>query len=78
MAQGIFIAEVVSDSTAYGKDAKSRLKSIGSLISGGGTVPIGTVEWQAAGDPTYLLSEDLRLHYYLGVHQYLSRENISW
>jgi len=52
MAQGIFIAEVVSDSTAYGKDAKSRLKSIGSLISGGGTVPIGTVEWQAAGDPT--------------------------
>lgn len=52
MAQGIFIAEVTSDSTAYGKDAKSRLKSIGSLIGGGGAVPIGTVEWQAAGDPT--------------------------
>lgn len=52
MAQGIFIAEVTDDKPAYGKSATGRLKSIAGLLSGGGVIPIGTVEWRATGDPS--------------------------
>lgn len=48
----IFVAEVISDSPAYGKDAKSRLSSIASIATGAGSIPIGTIEWRASGDPT--------------------------
>jgi len=48
----MFIAEVIDDGMAYGKDVAGRLKSITSLISGGGVVPIGAVEWRTGGDPS--------------------------
>ena len=52
MAQGMFVAEVVDDGMAYGKDVASRLKSVVSLLSGGGVVPIGAIEWSTGGDPS--------------------------
>ena len=52
MAQGMFVAEVVDDGMAYGKDFDSRLKSVVSLLSGGGVVPIGAIEWSTGGDPS--------------------------
>ena len=52
MAQGMFVAEVIDDGMAYGKDVASRLKSVVSLLSGGGVVPIGAIEWSTGGDPS--------------------------
>jgi hypothetical protein len=52
MAQGMFVAEVIDDGMAYGKDTAGRLKSVASLLSGGGVVPIGAVEWSTGGDPS--------------------------
>lgn len=52
MAQGQFVAEVIDDGMAYGKDAESRLQSIASLLTGGGTLPIGAIEWSVGGDPS--------------------------
>lgn len=52
MAQGMFIAEVIDDGMAYGKDVANRLKSVASLLTGGGTIPIGAVEWRTGGDPS--------------------------
>jgi len=48
----MFIAEVIDDGMAYGKDVANRLKSITSLISGGGVVPIGAIEWSTGGEPS--------------------------
>lgn len=52
MAQGMFTAEVIDDGMAYGKDTAGRLKSVASLLTGGGVVPIGAVEWRTGGDPS--------------------------
>jgi hypothetical protein len=48
MAQ-VFVAEVIDDGPAYGTDLQSRLSSIGSLFSGNGVPPVGTVEWRSGG-----------------------------
>ena len=52
MAQGMFVAEVIDDGMAYGKDIGSRLKSVTSLLTGGGVIPIGAIEWSTGGDPS--------------------------
>ena len=52
MAQGMFVAEVIDDGMSYGKDTASRLKSVASLLTGGGVVPIGAIEWSTGGDPS--------------------------
>lgn len=48
----MFIAEVIDDGMAYGKDVQSRLSSVASLLSGGGEIPIGAIEWRTGGDPS--------------------------
>ncbi len=52
MAQGMFVAEVIDDGIAYGKDVASRLKDAASLLTGGGEVPVGAIEWSTGGDPS--------------------------
>ena len=47
-----FIAEVIDDGMAYGKDFSNRLQSITSFLSGGGVIPIGAIEWRTGGDPS--------------------------
>ena len=49
---GTFIAEIIDDGMAYGKDLQGRLQSIANAATGGGTLPIGAVEWRAGGDPS--------------------------
>ena len=48
----MFIAEVIDDGMAFGKDVQSRLSSVASLLSGGGEIPIGAIEWRTGGDPS--------------------------
>lgn len=48
----MFVAEVVDDGMAYGKDLAGRLKSVASVITGGGVTPIGAIEWRTGGDPS--------------------------
>ena len=48
----MFVANVIDDGMAYGKDISSRLSSITSLLSGGGEIPIGAIEWSTGGDPS--------------------------
>ena len=48
----MFIAEVIDDGMAYGKDLAGRLKSVANVITGGGVTPIGAIEWRTGGDPS--------------------------
>jgi len=48
----MFIAEVIDDGIAYGKDFSNRLKSVANIFSGGGVVPIGAIEWRTGGEPS--------------------------
>ena len=47
-----FVAEVISDSPAYG-NASSAIQNVASAFLGGGKIPVGTIEWAAASDPTF-------------------------
>lgn len=47
-----FVAEVISDSPAYG-NASSAISNVASSFLGGGKIPVGTIEWAAVSDPTF-------------------------